>query len=79
LIFKSQLIEGIFGNVDQRICKFQNQYVGIILLLLNQKLKVVVLFLSWYAITMVDVEEVGDEDGRENVRHEIRLEKISTH
>jgi len=27
---------------------------------------------------MVDVEEVGDEDGRENVSHEIRIEKTST-
>ena len=31
------------------------------MLLLNQKLKVMVFFLSWYAITMVDVEEVGEE------------------
>jgi len=27
---------------------------------------------------MVNVEEVGDEDGRENVSHEIRIEKTST-
>jgi len=37
-----------------------------------------VFFLSCCAITMVDVEEVGDEDGRENVSHEIRIEKTST-
>lgn len=48
------------------------------MLLLNQKLKVMVFFLSCCAITMVNVEEVGDEDGRENVSHEIRLEKTST-